>query len=108
VAATIGLPRRRVNNLTNPKAVAFLFAFLPQFVDPTSGWPVALQLLVLGIVTKLSNFAVLSMVALGAGTFGRWLARRPALIAWQERFAGVVMVGLGLRLALSGDVRSAR
>jgi len=97
-----------INNLTNPKAVAFLFAFLPQFVDPTSGWPVALQLLVLGIVTKLSNFAVLSMVALGAGTFGRWLARRPALIAWQERFAGVVMVGLGLRLALSGDVRSAR
>jgi threonine/homoserine/homoserine lactone efflux protein len=66
------------------------------------------QLLLLGVVTKLSNFAILSIVALGAGTFGRWLARRPALIAWQERFAGVVMVGLGLRLALSGDVRSAR
>ena len=97
-----------INNLTNPKALAFLFAFLPQFVDPTGGWPVAAQLLLLGVVTKLSNFAVLSAVALGAGTFGRWLARRPALIAWQERFAGVVMVGLGLRLALSGDVRSAR
>jgi threonine/homoserine/homoserine lactone efflux protein len=46
------------------------------------------------------------MVALSAGTFGRWLARRPALIAWQQRFAGVVMVGLGLQLALSGDLRS--
>ncbi len=68
----------------------------------------AVQLLLLGVVTKVSNFAVLSTVALGAGTFGRWLARRPGLIAWQERFAGVVMVGLGLRLALSGDVRSAR
>ena len=97
-----------INNLTNPKALAFLFAFLPQFVDPANGWPVAVQLLLLGVVTKLSNFAILSTVALGAGTFGRWLARRPALIAWQERFAGVVMVGLGLRLALSGDVRSAR
>ena len=89
-------------------ALVFLFAFLPQFVDPASGWPVAVQLLLLGVVTKLSNFAVLSTVALGPGTFGRWLARRPALIAWQERFAGVVMVGLGLRMALSGDVRSAR
>ena len=97
-----------INNLTNPKALVFLFAFLPQFVDPANGWPVAVQLLLLGAVTKLSNFAVLSTVALGAGTIGRWLARRPALIAWQERFAGVVMVGLGLRLAVSGDVRSAR
>ena len=97
-----------INNLTNPKALAFLFAFLPQFVDPADGWPVAVQLLLLGVVTKVSNFAVLSTVALGAGTFGRWLARRPGLTAWQERFAGVVMVGLGLRLALSGDVRSAR
>jgi threonine/homoserine/homoserine lactone efflux protein len=97
-----------INNLTNPKALAFLFAFLPQFVDPANGWPVAMQLLLLGIVTKLSNLAILSAVAFGAGTFGRWLARRPALIAWQERFAGAVMVGLGLRLALSGDMRSGR
>jgi hypothetical protein len=37
--------------------------------------------LLLGAVTKLSNFAILSTVALGAGTFGRWLARRPALRA---------------------------
>jgi threonine/homoserine/homoserine lactone efflux protein len=82
-----------INNLTNPKALAVLFAFLPQFVDPAGGWPVAVQLLVLGVVTKLSNFAILSTVALSAGTLGRWLARRPALITWQERFAGVVMVG---------------
>jgi threonine/homoserine/homoserine lactone efflux protein len=97
-----------INNLTNPKALAFLFAFLPQFVDPTSSWPVVLQLFVLGAVTKLSNFAILSGVAIGSGTLGGWIARRPTLIAWQERFAGVVMISLGLRLALSGDVRSAR
>jgi threonine/homoserine/homoserine lactone efflux protein len=50
-----------INNLTNPKALAFLFAFLPQFVDPASNWPVAVQLLVLGAITKLSNFGVLSV-----------------------------------------------
>jgi len=108
ISDSAALREGTINNLTNPKALAFLFAFLPQFVDPGNGWPVAVQLLVLGVVTKLSNFAVLGTVALGAVTFGRWLARRPALIAWQERFAGGVMVGLGLRLAFSGDVRSAR
>ncbi|SCB57450.1 Threonine/homoserine/homoserine lactone efflux protein [Rhizobium aethiopicum] len=97
-----------INNLTNPKALVFLFAFLPQFVNPESSWPVAVQLLLLGAVTKLSNFVILSSIAFGAGTFGGWLSRRPMLIAWQERFAGIVMILLGLRLALSGDARAAR
>ena len=97
-----------ISNLTNPKPMLFMLAFLPQFVDPANGWPVTAQLLVLGMVQKASGFMVMATVALGAGTFGGWLARRPGLIAWQERFAGVVMVGLGLRLALAGDGRPAR
>jgi len=97
-----------INNLTNPKSLVFLFAFLPQFVDPANGWPVAVQLLLLGAVAKLTNFVILTTVALGAGTFGGWLARRPGLIAWQKRFAGIVMIGLGLRLAIGGDARPVR
>jgi threonine/homoserine/homoserine lactone efflux protein len=97
-----------INNLTNPKAMVFMLAFLPQFVDPASGWPVTAQLLFLGAVQKLSGFVVLGGVALGTGTIGDWLARRPGLIAWQERFAGLIMVGLGLRLALSGDASPIR
>lgn len=34
-----------LNSLTNPKSLLFMFAFLPQFVDPAAG-PVWLQLLV--------------------------------------------------------------
>jgi threonine/homoserine/homoserine lactone efflux protein len=97
-----------ISNLTNPKPMLFMLAFLPQFVDPANGWPVTAQLLLLGAVQKASGFMVMATVALGAGTFGDWLSRRPGLIAWQERFAGVVMVGLGLRLALAGDGRPAR
>ena len=97
-----------INNLTNPKAMVFMLAFLPQFVDPASGWSVTAQLLFLGAVQKLSGFIVLGGVALGTGTIGDWLSRRPGLIAWQERFAGIVMVGLGLRLALGGDASAMR
>ncbi|MBX4955746.1 LysE family translocator [Rhizobium lentis] len=108
VSTAAALREGTINNLTNPKALIFLFAFLPQFVNPESSWPVAVQLLVLGAVTKLSNFIILSSVAVGAGTLGGWLSRRPMLIAWQERFAGIVMILLGLRLAFSGDARVAR
>ena len=97
-----------INNLTNPKAMVFMLAFLPQVVDPASGWSVTAQLLFLGAVQKLSGFVVLGGVALGTGTIGDWLSRRPGLIAWQERFAGIVMVGLGLRLALGGDASARR
>ncbi len=107
ISDTAALREGAINNLTNPKALAFLFAFLPQFVDPMSSWPVAAQILLLGMVTKLSNFLILSAVAYGSGTLGSWLSRRPILIAWQERFAGSIMILLGLRLLFAGDTRSA-
>ncbi len=96
-----------VNNLTNPKVAAFMLAFLPQFVDPARG-SVAAQLLVLGAVPKLSGLCVLGAVALVSGTVGGWIARRPGLIAWQERFTGAVMVALGVRLLVAGDARPIR
>jgi threonine/homoserine/homoserine lactone efflux protein len=97
-----------INNLTNPKAMVFMLAFLPQFVDPGKDWPVTAQLLFLGGVQKISGFFVLGAVAVGTGTIGEWLSRRPGLIAWQERCAGLIMVVLGLRLALTGDASAIR
>jgi threonine/homoserine/homoserine lactone efflux protein len=88
--------------------MVFMLAFLPQFVDPGKDWPVTAQLLFLGGVQKVSGFFVLGAVAVGTGTIGEWLSRRPGLIAWQERCAGLIMVGLGLRLALSGEASAVR
>jgi threonine/homoserine/homoserine lactone efflux protein len=96
-----------INNLTNPKALLFMFAFLPQFVSPDRG-SVAAQLLVLGLTQKATGFVVQGSVALASGGVGASLAQRPGLVAWQERFAGLVMVGLGLRLFLTGDGRTSR
>src|SRR3954451_12368675 len=92
ISDVAALRQGMINTLTNPKAMVFMLAFLPQFVDPANGWPVTAQLLFLGAVQKLSGFFVLGGIALGTGTIGDWLSRRPGLIAWQERFAGIVMV----------------
>jgi len=108
ISATAALRQGMINNLTNPKAMVFMLAFLPQFVDPGNGWSVTAQLLFLGAVQKMSGFVVLGAVALGTGTIGNWISRRPALIAWQERCAGMIMVALGLRLALTGEAPPVR
>lgn len=89
-----------VNSLTNPKSLLFMFAFLPQFVDPAHG-PVWAQLLVLGSIQKLTGILSLGSIALASGTIGQWLQRFPKMVAWQEKFTGMVMVGLGVRLFLS-------
>ena len=95
-----------INSLTNPKSLLFMFAFLPQFVDPAQG-PVWLQLLILGTIQKLAGIVSLGGIALASGQVGQWLGRYPRLIVWQERFTGLVMIGLGVRLFLSGSSASA-
>lgn len=91
-----------LKSLTNPKSLLFMFAFLPQFVDPAAG-PVWLQLLVLGSIQKLAGIISLGSVAMASGTFGNWLSKNPGFIKWQERFTGVVMIGLGIRMLFSGS-----
>ena len=91
-----------LNSLTNPKSLLFMFAFLPHFVDPTAG-PVWLQLLVLGSIQKLAGSGSLGSVAMASGTFVIWLVKHPGVIKRQERFTGVVMRGLGIRMLFSGS-----
>lgn len=87
--------------LSNPKAVVFFAAILPQFVDE-SGGPVVLQMSLLGLV-----FAVVALVAdggwaLGAGAARDWFVRSPVRLARLRRVGGAVMIGLGMQLAISG------
>lgn len=91
-----------VNSLTNPKSLLFMFAFLPQFVDPAVG-PVWAQLLLLGAIQKLAGILSLGSVALASGSIGQLLHRWPRLLVWQQRFTGAVLVALGLRLIASGS-----
>ncbi len=87
-----------IMNITNPKVSVFFLAFLPQFADPSRG-PVWVQMLMLGGLFILSTILVFGGIALLAGTLGEWLNRTQKAQRIMNRVAGLVFVGLALKLA---------
>lgn len=84
---------------TNPKALIFLGAFLPQFVDPRfPAWP---QVIVLGLIEMFAAlctdgaYIALASFARGTITGGR--------IVLVNRIAGIILVGAAVWLALQHE-----
>lgn len=91
-----------VVGLTNPKALVFFAAVLPQFVGPGVAHP-ALQLLVLGLVFCATAAVLDSAWGLAAGTARDWFATSPRRLRLLGGTGGVVLVGMGVGLALARD-----
>lgn len=87
--------------ISNPKAIIFFSAVLPQFVDPASG-AVPLQMLVLGLAFLLIALVSDSAWALLAGTARNWFARSPKRLEAIGGAGGVMIFGLGASVAVSG------
>ncbi len=85
-------------NLSNPKVILFVLAFVPQFVDASR--PVLPQFLIFGAVLSLGGLVVNGAVGVLAGGAGQRLARSSALGRWLARVSAMVFAGLALRLAL--------
>ncbi|WP_316897479.1 LysE family translocator [Pseudodesulfovibrio indicus] len=85
-------------NVTNPKVSVFFLAFLPQFADPARG-SVTVQMLLLGGLFIAATVLVFGAIALLAGTLGQWLARSARAQVILNRLAGLVFLGLALKLA---------
>jgi threonine/homoserine/homoserine lactone efflux protein len=89
-----------VNNLGNPKMAVFFASVLPQFTAPGQGMGSALVLL--GFVFSVMTLAWLTTYAVVIATAGR-LLRVSRVQRSIEAVSGVVLVGLGARVAI--DVR---
>jgi threonine/homoserine/homoserine lactone efflux protein len=90
-----------VVGITNPKAAVFMAAALPQFTDPARGH-VPIQLLLLGLVFVGIALVSDSIWGLAAGYTRGWLGRSPQRLEALGGLGGLVMIGLGVRLALVG------
>lgn len=83
--------------LSNPKALIFFGAFLPQFLDPAGN--AAMQLALMGATALVFGSLSDAAYALAAGRAGHMLsARRVKLLS---RIGGGFLVGGGVWLALS-------
>src|SRR5262245_38289524 len=84
--------------LTNPKALLFVSALLPQFIEPHRS--VGLQFLILLLATVLVDTVVLSSYAYFARR-GVQSFRGSRLSAWLERVFGAALMFFGFRLFVS-------
>jgi threonine/homoserine/homoserine lactone efflux protein len=76
----------------NPKVFLLFLALLPQFTDHEAAWPIATQIVVLGLV----HVASCAVVYTGVGTGARRVLRaRPVAARAVTRFSGSAMIVIG-------------
>ena len=87
-------------NILNPKLTLFFLAFLPQFVDPAAGRPLA-QLLLLSAVFMLMTFLVFVVYGFAAHASRQKVIGSVRVQRWLRCGFAAAFAGLGAKLAVS-------
>ncbi len=87
-----------LSNIMNPKVAIFYFSYLPQFVIPNSGNE-TIQLFILGVTFATLTFALKAPIGFISGSLSFWIKTRPIILKYIHRTSGIILIGLGLRLA---------
>jgi threonine/homoserine/homoserine lactone efflux protein len=84
----------------NPKAIVFYMAFLPLFIDPQAhlGW---LTFGVMALTVAVLAFVYCFAVILLTHFLAERLRASPLVSSALKKFAGVCLIGFGLKLAMS-------
>ena len=87
----------------NPKTIVFFMITLPEFTSQAAGHlPAQAQMLIVGAMFPVIALALDSVWAVAAGTVRQWFTRSPRRLAMIGGTGGLVMIGLGVSLAVSG------
>jgi len=105
---TSQLPRRTflqsiIVEVLNPKTALFYVAFLPQFTDATAALPLWGQLLILGTAVNLMFSSADILCVLLSATVVEYFNRSSGCGRIVQRIGGGILVGLGIKLAISHD-----
>lgn len=88
-----------LTNVLNPKVALFFLAFLPQFVDVTSGHKTLAFLLLGAIFICTGTLWCLAIAAFAARAASR-IRNSHGVIAWINRALGGLFIYLGIRVAM--------
>lgn len=88
-----------LSSLFNPKLALFFMAFLPQFVSDKSN--AFVYMLTLGLLFAILSLPVLIAVAVLSAKLGNIILTNKKISVLIGKVTGVVLIGLGLRLALT-------
>jgi len=92
-----------VVGVANPKTIVFFIVGLPEFTSTAPGHlPVAMQMIILGALFPAIALVLDSGWAAIAGTVRQWLVGSPRRLALIGGTGGLVMIGLGVSLAVTG------
>ena len=86
-----------ITNILNPKVAIFYIALLPQFIS--AGDPVLVKSLLLAGIHNLMSLLWLGTLVMVISRGKLWM-RKQIVQAWLSRISGVILIGLGMRLAL--------
>ena len=87
----------------NPKTIAFFVVGLPEFTSSAPGHlPVQAQMLILGALFPVIALVLDSVWATAAGTARQWFVGSPRRLALIGGTGGLVMIGLGVSVAVTG------
>lgn len=86
-------------NLSNPKVILFVLAFIPQFVDPTQG-SVFVQFLMYGAIIAINGFLVNGLVGAFASGLGQAMAGSNKFQRGIGYVTATIFTALALRLAI--------
>lgn len=86
-------------NLTNPKVILFVLAFIPQFVVPGRG-SILVQFLLFGAILSIGGLIVNGAVGIFAGSFGRALTESPRVAKTFSYVTASIYTAIAMRLAL--------
>ena len=83
-------------NLSNPKVILFILAFVPQFVTPDA--PVLPQFLIYGAILATGGFVINGLVGVFAGGIGRHLLTDSRAERGLRRVSAAIFCALALRI----------
>jgi threonine/homoserine/homoserine lactone efflux protein len=82
---------------SNPKAIVFFAAFVPQFID--AKLPIVRQMVILAVSSTVIEFFVLGGYAFAASRASA-LTRQPRFAVWTNRAAGALLMTAAVGIAL--------